>query len=250
MERLAPLVVELRLRPPVRPGGRRFAFRAGQYAVVRLDIPGVPRLSRPLAIASPPEPGDTLSFIVGATDGWSLGVVDAASSFPGPDSRSPWMADVFGPRGRFTLEDGQPRGCQDGALVFLADGLGVAPFLSMARAMAYRRERRRTLLLWSARDRQGLACLDDLISLARADHAFSTVPILAHDPLWNGRRGTIDRDALAQLAGPELADPRSSFWVSAAAAPKAAILRSLRELGVPSRRIRHRGAPPLTGESP
>ncbi|TFG85115.1 MAG: hypothetical protein E4H20_01255 [Spirochaetales bacterium] len=239
MDTLAPLIVRLRLQSLPGYGACTFPYRAGQFAFVRVGAPGLSRRYRSLTMVSSPESGDAVSFMVGASDDWSLGLVDAAEIFPGSDARNPWAADIIGPCGRFTLEDRMPAGCESGPLVFLAEGLGVAPFLSMALTLAARGEHRRVLILWAARTRQELACLDDLIALTQANPSISTIPILSHDPLWNGRRGTLDRATLTELVGPELADSRSTFWIGAAGALTASVRRALGELGIPRRRIRY-----------
>jgi NAD(P)H-flavin reductase len=262
MEAVAPRVVRLEARAPGEAAWKRFAKAApGQFVFLRLRAPGPARGIaagfRPLSIAGIGQGEGRLSFLVKGYGAWSLSLFDALPSFPkekkqaGPgrvptDSSNgqgtrlapPWFVDLDGPHGKFTLRDGTPRGCEAGPLVFIAGGIGIAPFLAMAEDVASAGAKRRLLILWAAGTREDLAGLDGLIVLAKANPAIRTIPILAHDPLWEGRKGHVDAAALRDLAGAELTDPAASFWLCAPKALRELVLKALKAQGVPRRRVR------------
>jgi ferredoxin-NADP reductase len=59
--------------------------------------------------------------------------------------------------------------------VFIAGGIGIAPFLAMAADVARAGAKRRLLILWAAGTREDLAGLDELIALAKANPAIRTI---------------------------------------------------------------------------
>lgn len=254
MKAVAPRVVEIEAGALGEASWQRFASALpGQFAFFRLLAPGLPAGPsgfRPLSIAGIDREARRLRFLVKGRGEWSLALYDALTRFPAQDDRPgirratasgklpPWFVELSGPYGRFTLRDGTPRGCEGGPLVFIAGGIGIAPFLAMAAALARESAKRRLLILWAAGTREDLAGLDGLIGLAKANPAIRTVPILSHDPLWEGRRGHIDEDALADLAGAELIDPAASFWICAPKPLRAAALKALKAKGVAGRRVR------------
>lgn len=247
MTQLSPLVTRLEAVPKGRRDAAAFAARkAGQFAFVRLRPPapgaaGLTREFHPFTISSPPSADGSLAFSVKAAGDWTMALYDAIGAFPGSDAAAEraWGLEIDGPYGRFCLEDRTPRGCEAGPLVFIAGGIGITPFLSMAGALG-KDSGRRVLILWGARTRDDLAGLDELIPLSgRGGSGVRTVPILSNDPLWEGRKGFVDRAAIAELAAEELADPRSSYWICGPEPMRILVVKALRALGVPRRRIRY-----------
>ena len=108
--------LELELEPEARP----LRHRAGQFAVLKIQRKG---LTEPhvFTIASPPE-ADRLRFFVRDLGDWSGRIM--AHDLVGT------QVVVEGPYGRF-----DPHGDGDGALVWVAGGVGITPFLSAIEAL-------------------------------------------------------------------------------------------------------------------
>ena len=241
MDKIAPRVVRLRLAPltgTVRP------YRAGQFLFVSFNIPGVPRGAHPYSICCPPG-NNHLEIMVKASDDRTLALYDKAANFypsqpgqagtqsPGSEqfaNARPWTALVDYPYGNFTSQ-----GIEPGPWVFLAAGIGIAPFLAMAGDRL--RDDARILILWAAHNREELAGFDHLAAINARRPSVRLIPILGHDPLWTGRSGRLDDRALADLAGTELADPDTHYWICCPAPLQKALSRSLKVRGVTRKNI-------------
>ncbi len=189
-------------------------FAPGQY--VFLSFPGRPTLSspRPFTVASPPSEGRWLEFWAKDSGDWSGAAKLLAAGTAEPSA--PVRARVVGPFGRFSYL----RAPGTGRFVFLAGGMGAAPFISMIRFMADADRERRVLLLWGARTREDLFALPDLEDAASRIPRFRFLPVLSHDPLWTGERGRLDGEKLERIVsayfGSEPADfewNSASYWL-------------------------------------
>ena len=97
--------------------------------------------------------------------------------------------DVVGPYGVFTLRDG--RDCD---LVFVGGGAGMAPILSVLRALAEKGSTRKATFYYGARGRRDLCFEKDLFALEEAWPNFRYVPALSEpsdDEVWEGEVGLI-----------------------------------------------------------
>jgi ferredoxin-NADP reductase len=99
-----------------------------------------------------------------------------------------------GPFGSLTLHRDRTR-----PALLIAGGIGITPFMSMLRQVAWERVPRVITLLYSNRRPQDAAFLGELEDLQRTNRNFSLVATMTADagldPKWSGRRG---------LIGPEL----------------------------------------------
>ena len=251
MDRIAPRVVRIRLAPA---SGSLRPYLAGQFLFIRLDIPGLPRRTKPFTISNPP--GDRyLEIMVKGSDDWTLSLYDLSEAFPGfhgnhpvPRSGKPgfpdgklgmerpapgvsWQAWLDYPYGSFTT-----KGADDGPWVFLAAGIGITPFLALAGNRL--RDDARILILWAAHNRDELAGFDRLAAINARRPSVRLIPVLGHDPLWSGRQGRLDRRALEELAARELADPEARYWICCPAPLRRSLVKTLKSLGVQGKRIR------------
>jgi predicted ferric reductase len=244
MDSLAPRVLKIRLVPEsglVRP------YRPGQFLFARFDIPGLPYREHSFTITNPPG-SNHIEVLVKGTDDWTLALYDRAVVFPEAQGKhrasrdnqsgangqlavADWHASLDYPYGSFTTD-----GAGTGPWVFLATGIGIAPFLAMAGASL--RDDARVLILWAAENRDELAGFEQLAAMNARRPSIRIIPILGHDPMWTGRRGCLDRQALEDLAGRELSDPDARYWISCPAPVRAALVRILKNLGIPRKRIR------------
>jgi ferredoxin-NADP reductase len=108
-------------------------------------------------------------------------------------------ASIEGPSGIMVLHEDAAR-----PAVFLAGGIGITPFLSMARDAAHRRLPHRIFLFYGNRRPQDAAFLEELSGLRNAN--FKLVAAMSEAKDWRGEKGFIDRVMLerhiADLSAP------------------------------------------------
>jgi predicted ferric reductase len=192
-------------------------FRAGQFAW--LTIGGSPFLGqeRPFCFSSSAQRTPRIELTVKAVGEFTRGVQTVR---PGA------LAYVDGPFGASSLES-HP----DADRYFLvAQGIGVAPCVSMLRTLADRGDRRPHTLVYGSADWDSATFREELAELAsRID--LRIVHVLENPPLgWLGETGTIGMDLLERHL------PRSGRRICFVYGPEAMIDEveaSLTELGVP-----------------
>jgi ferredoxin-NADP reductase len=96
-------------------------------------------------------------------------------------------ADVEQPKGAFVLPEdaGQP-------YVFIAGGIGITVFRSMLRYIAEENLLHRVTLVYSNRDRESTAFLEELQELEQAIPNLRVVLTMTDDPGWDGETRRID----------------------------------------------------------
>lgn len=105
---------------------------------------------------------------------------------------------IVGPYGYFTPQraDGNP-------LVFIAGGVGIAPFMSMLRDHVHRHSERPIRLVYSNRQAETAPFLDELYALQKsASNVRLTLTMTgtAHSS-WTGQRGRINDEMLVEALG-------------------------------------------------
>src|SRR5919201_3859582 len=99
--------------------------------------------------------------------------------------------DVEQPKGNFLLpQDTSPH------YVFIAGGIGITVFRSMLRYIADEELPHEVTLVYSNRDRDSAAFLDELSELERANPSFRLLPTMTNDPGWDGESRRIGADLL------------------------------------------------------
>jgi ferredoxin-NADP reductase len=134
--------------------------------------------------------------------------------------------DVEHPKGDFVLPSETER-----PYVFIAGGIGITVFRCMLRYIVEEGLPHRVTLVYSNRDRESAAFLDELAEIERDDENIRVVLVMTDDPGWEGEKRRIDADVLRDHLGGELGD-----YVYLAAGPPAmveAMETVLREAGVP-----------------
>jgi ferredoxin-NADP reductase len=99
--------------------------------------------------------------------------------------------DAEAPKGDFGLPPDTER-----PLVFVAGGIGITVFRSMLLWIAEERLPYRVTLLYSNRDRESTAFLDELVELERQLPGLRVVPTMTQDDGWDGERRKIDAQFL------------------------------------------------------
>jgi ferredoxin-NADP reductase len=97
--------------------------------------------------------------------------------------------DVEPPKGKFSLPDDQSR-----PLVFIAGGVGITVFRSMLRFIREEQLLYRITLIYSNRDEESTAFLDELRELERALPDFRLVLTMTQDSGWKGETRKVDAE--------------------------------------------------------
>jgi ferredoxin-NADP reductase len=205
--------------------GREVDFRPGQYFWVTLVDPPYDDEKGPrrhiTVVTSPTEHG-VLGLCTRLRD----------SAFKRSLSALPLGAevDVEEPKGSFVLPEETDR-----AYVFIAGGIGITVFRSMLRFIADEGLAHRITLVYSNRDRESTAFLDELAELDSALPNLTLVLTMTQDPGWNGETRRIDADFLGDhlgelgaftylIAGPPTMVEAVSETLSASGVPEEHIL--------------------------
>jgi ferredoxin-NADP reductase len=171
--------------------GREVDFRPGQYFWVTLVDPPYDDEKGPrrhiTVVTSPTERG-VLGLCTRLRD----------SAFKRSLSELPVGAevDVEEPKGSFFLPEETDR-----HYVFIAGGIGITVFRSMLRFIADEGLPHRVTLIYSNRDRESAAFLDELAQLDRALPNLALVLTMTQDPGWDGETRRVDADFLGDHLG-------------------------------------------------
>jgi len=209
-----------------RPEG--FDYRAGQNALLSLlevkDFDGFGS-RRTFTFASAPHEGDLMI---------ATRMRDTAFKRTLRSAQPGMRVSLDGPNGSMTLHETAPR-----PAVFIAGGIGVTPFLSMARHAAHARLPHKLWLFYSNRRPEDAPFLRELSGLERANPNFRFVPTMTElhksGMSWTGTKGVIDGALLRR----HLQDVRSPIYYLAG--PPGLVLgmqQLLEGLGVPEQDLR------------
>ncbi len=181
-----------------RPGSCQFT--AGQFVTVILSNPPYTDAKgnrRTFSIASPPQEASHLEIatrMTGSALKRSLAEVPLGTP-----------VDLLGPAGPFTLH-------ADAAVpaVFIAGGIGITPFRSMAHDAWARGLAHAITLIYSNRTPEGAAFHEEFLRLAERDPKFRYIPTMtqadASRQPWAGERRRITAEFLHEYLG-DLAQP-------------------------------------------
>jgi ferredoxin-NADP reductase len=117
---------------------------------------------------------------------------------------------------------------------FVAGGIGITVFRSMLRFIADKELPYRVTLVYSNRDRESAAFLDELEELERRIEGLRVVLTMTDDPEWEGETRHLDAAVLRELVGP--LDART-FLVAGPPPMTEAVADSLLAAGVPEERV-------------
>jgi predicted ferric reductase len=202
-------------------GHRGFDYQPGQFAWLTLrDRPSAMH-EHPFSFSSSPTRPGRLGFTIKELGDFTRTIKDVT---PGT------LAFVDGPYGAFSLDRYPAPG-----YVFVAGGIGIAPMLSMLRALADRRHRGPLLLVYGHRRWERVTFREDLETL-QATLDLRVVYVLQEPPAgWTGETGLLTGEVLAR----HLPEPRTDFeyFVCGPNPMIEAVEQSLYRLGVPLLRI-------------
>jgi ferredoxin-NADP reductase len=203
-----------------RPPG--FDFSAGQNVLLTLADP--PEMdakgpSRTFTIASAPHEPQLMIATRMRDSAFKRALKGAAPGL---------RVKLDGPAGFMTLHADEAR-----PAVFLAGGIGITPFLSMARDAAERRLAHPVTLFYSNRRPEDAAFLEELQALERINPNYRLIATMTEPAksavAWTGETAFIGRDLLERY----LHDPTSPiYYMAGPPAMTTALQEMLAELGV------------------
>jgi ferredoxin-NADP reductase len=200
--------------------GEEVDFEPGQYFFVTLPDVGHhddKGLRRHITIATSPGETGVLGFATRMRD----------SAFKRSLAELPIGADVElePPKGRFGLPEDPSR-----PLVFVAGGIGITVFRSMLRHIQEQGLPYRVTLIYSNRDRESAAFLDELRELEDANPNLRIVLTMTQDPGWEGEARKIDSEFFRDYLGENLGE--STFLVAGPPGMVEGMQKALAEAGV------------------
>jgi ferredoxin-NADP reductase len=139
--------------------------------------------------------------------------------------------DVEAPKGNFVL----PKET-DPSYVFIAGGIGITVFRSMLRYIAEERLPHRVTLVYSCRDQDSAAFLDELAVIERQNPNVRLVLTMTEDPAWQGETRRIDADLLKDHLDADL--DSYTYLIAGPPAMVEAMEQTLHDAGVPEGHIR------------
>jgi ferredoxin-NADP reductase len=138
--------------------------------------------------------------------------------------------EVEQPKGDFALpEDTEPH------YVFIAGGIGITVFRSMLRYIDDTGEPYRVTLIYSNRDRESTAFLDELEELDARCVWFRLVATMTQDPSWGGETRRVEAEVLSDLLGGDLG--AYAYLVAGPPAMTEGVVEELKSAGIPEERI-------------
>jgi ferredoxin-NADP reductase len=134
------------------------------------------------------------------------------------------------PKGSFLLPEDT-----SAEYVFVAGGIGITVFRSMLRYIADTGEPYRVTLVYSNRDRESTAFLDELQELERRIDGLRVVLTMTDEPEWEGETRHLDAEVLGQLVG---GLDGKTFLVAGPPAMAESVADSLLAAGLPEDSVR------------
>jgi ferredoxin-NADP reductase len=200
--------------------GQEVDFRPGQYFFVTLPDVGhqdEKGLRRHITVVTSPNEKGVLGFATRMRD----------SAFKQSLRDLPVGAevDVEEPKGKFALPEDTSR-----PLVFVAGGIGITVFRSMLRYIREERLPYRVTLIYSNRDRESTAFLEELRGLERELPDLQIVLTMTQDAGWNGETRKIDAQFFKDYLGSNLNELK--FMVAGPPAMAEGVQHALEEAGV------------------
>jgi len=108
--------------------------------------------------------------------------------------------------GSFILPDNKSQ-----PIVFIAGGIGITPFISMLRYISQENLDYKIILLYSNRDRESTAFLEELENIAKNNPRFKLILTMTDDLKWQGEKRRIN----AQFIKEYISKPKSRLYLIA-----------------------------------
>jgi ferredoxin-NADP reductase len=195
-------------------------FSPGQYFFVTLPDVGYQDdkgLRRHITVVTSPNEKGVLGFATRMRDSAfkrSLGELPVGTE-----------VEVESPKGNFVLPENASR-----PLVFVAGGIGITVFRSMLRYIREERLPYRVTLIYSNRDRESTAFLDELRELEQALPDLRLILTMTQDPGWEGETRKVDGEFVKDYLDDDL--NRYTFLVAGPPAMAEGVQKALQQAGV------------------
>jgi ferredoxin-NADP reductase len=206
--------------------GQQIDFKPGQYFWVTLVDPPYEDekgLRRHITVVTSPNERGVLGLCTRVRD----------SAFKRSLAELPVGAEVQveEPKGDFLLPEETDR-----RYVFIAGGIGITVFRCMLCYIAEEHLAHQVTLVYSNRDRESAAFLDELVELEQANPNLQLVLTMTDDPAWEGESRRIGAELLQEHLGSEL---RSlTYLIAGPPAMVEGVVGTLRAAGVPEAQLR------------
>jgi ferredoxin-NADP reductase len=200
--------------------GEEVDFTPGQYFFVTLPEVGYQDdrgLRRHITVVTSPNEKGVLGFATRMRESAfkrSLGELPVGTN-----------VEVEPPKGSFALPEDAAR-----PLVFVAGGIGITVFRSMLRYIREEGLPYRVTLIFSNRDRESTAFVEELEELGQEIANFRLILTMTQDPGWEGETRRIDSQFLQDYLGEDLNE--NTFLVAGPPAMVEGVQEALDEAGV------------------
>jgi ferredoxin-NADP reductase len=200
--------------------GGEVDFSPGQYFFVTLPDVGYQDdkgLRRHITVVTSPNEKGVLGFATRMRDSAvkrSLGELPVGTE-----------VEVESPKGNFVLPETVSR-----PLVFVAGGIGITVFWSMLRYIREERLPYRVTLIYSNRDRESTAFLEELRELEQALPNFRLILTMTQDPGWEGETRKVDGEFVKHYLDDDL--NQYTFLVAGPPAMAEGVQKALQQTGV------------------
>lgn len=203
-------------------GHRGFDYQPGQFAWLSVGDSPFALREHPFSLASSPTRPGTITFTIKALGDFTTAI---AGCQPGT------IAYVDGPYGAFSCDR-----CPDAAgLVFIAGGVGIAPIISMLRALADRADPRPLWLFYGNRLWQHTLFREELQLLGTRLNLHLVHILGEPEADWQGERGLLRQDVLIRHLPEHRADLH--YFICGPQPMIAVAEQALKALAIPLRQV-------------
>jgi len=201
--------------------GRPLEHQPGQFMFLKLLRPGRTSEEHPFTISSSPTREEPVTVTIKQSGDFTNTIHQTR---PGDQAR------IEAPYGRFSFAYRDAK-----SFLFIAGGVGITPIMSMLRALEDIRDRRPATLIYANRTERDIIFREEL---SRRADVVRTVHVLSDaGPDWKGLRGFVTAEIIRNTGGELLKE--ADVFLCGPPPMMDALVRMLRSLGVPAKRIHH-----------
>jgi len=201
--------------------GKHKNYKPGQFLTVSLVREGKVSESHPFTISSSPT-SDKLSISVKSVGDFTSTIKDTKIS----DS-----AYIDEPYGMLSFLNYDARN-----LVFIAGGIGITPFMSMLRYIYDKKLERNIILIWGNKTSGDIVFKQELEKIESEMPSLKIIHIMSKQDDWQGEKGFVDAEKIRKYVSDLVS---SQFFVCGPPVMMNIVIKALKGLGIPKRRIHY-----------